>query len=368
MASCRFSGGMMIALAAALALPDPLMAQSIGIPLRDGSGQRATSRPVTAPATPQAAPPAARPRAAAPQRRSAPPRRVGGVRTPHQTDVSPFETVFVVGEKPITGYDLEQRARLIEFGAGRRVPNVEQQALKLLIEDELKLAEAKRQGIAIEPETKVKAFETVLKNNRMSEERFLGALKAAGVERRTFDRQMEADLMWGRTLRKRYGPRLNPSKDEVDAAMEARRGGGTGAKRYDVRQILVAVSPNAPEPQVKAAFEKAADAYRKATSCSQLDQIASGYSRGSGRVGLMTARQMPGPVAKIVTGLKVGEKAPRPMRSRQGYHVIMLCGIETGARQVNRQAVQARLRNQLIERFSESYLEEVRRVSFMEER
>lgn len=351
----------------AAAAPLEAAAQSIGIPLRDGAPARRAAEPTPPP--PAAARPAAAPRRTAP-RRAAP----RGCK-PFDVSRGQFETVYVVNETPITGFDLEQRGRLMQFAAGRCVDDNESRALEELIDDTLKLDEARRIGVALEPNVMGDAFQSVLASNRISEEQFLGEMKKAGVQRATFEGQLRADILWGRVLRERYGDRLQPTTEEIDTAFEnqeTRRAPGG----YDVRQLFVAIAQNIPtsDPRFAAAARRIEAGYAQTTSCSKLMELAPNFDRGpnafsrSGRVGVMTERQMPPPLREKILNMSAGQKA-RPIRSDIGLHMFMHCGRAEGAVQRrSREQIEARLRTDRLERFSESYLEELRRTAFLEAR
>ncbi|MEO1329034.1 MAG: peptidylprolyl isomerase [Pseudomonadota bacterium] len=344
-----------LALTVSLLSVGPAAAQSIGIPLRGETKPKAQPKPQ------QPAPRAASSRST----RKASPQSQRARSKPYETSLDPFDTVYVVGERAVTGYDIEQRARLIEFGAGRRVENVEEEAIKLLIEDELKIAEAKRRGVTLDETLRTEAFENVLRSNRLSEEAFVSRLKAAGVTRETFNRQLEAGILWGRVLRAEFGDRLEPSDDEISAAMERMEQTDT-AKRYEIGQLLAAVGPNAPRAQVVAAGNQAMKAYEAATSCDRLESVAKEFKLGGGK-GLLTAEQMPAPLRKEVLSMKVGERT-KPMRSRQGFNVFVLCGVRSGVNQASPERVKRSLQQDRIERFSETFLAEVRRETVVERR
>ncbi len=348
-----------LALAALIALPDLSTAQTIGIPLRG------EAKPEPAPQAARPAAAAPKPQAPKPQRAAPPPRRAAAIE-PLEIDVQPFQTLFVVGEAPITGFDVEQRARLIEFGAQRRVPDAEQRAVEELIDEELKLLAARREGVAIDDEILAEAFQRVLDNNRLSEEAFLKRLDQAGVERPAFERQLRADILWGRTLRKVFGERFEPTEGEISAMMETSQG-GSAKKFYDVRQFFVPVEASAPSADVRAAAEKAILGYKSATSCRALDALKQEHGEKSVLRNVVPIDAMPSAVRALVTGMKVGERA-EPKRSPAGFHMFMLCGVDERAQGIERNEAVERLRQQRIDRLSANLLEDTRRTTFIEQR
>lgn len=278
-----------------------------------------------------------------------------------------FAPVAKVNEDVITGYDVMQRAALLKFAGMRGVDDFERTALNQLVEDSLKLQEAERRGLTMSDADLDKAIEDVARNNRMSLDALMSQLKQAGVETATLRKQVRADVLWRQIVQSRYGERLQPTEGEVEAAMSDAVA-PSGPKLYDVKQLVLPLQPNAPLPTVKATFEKAIQVRAQLKSCEQLIQMAPKFSPISGNVGVIPAEQMPGPIREKVTKLSVNG-VTEPMRSRDGVHLIMLCGVQAGGgAKASRSQVFNRLIQEKGQRFSESFIAELRRDALIESR
>lgn len=275
-----------------------------------------------------------------------------------------FTTVVKVNDVIISGYDVDQRMRLVALGE----PNLDRRrlqgrALEALVADQLKLQEAERQGLTISDAQVDDAVRQVADRNRQSEAEVLQVMAQNGVSEDAFRSQIRAEIAWNELIRRRFGNRVAPTDEDVDAAIAAAPQGGS--VRYDVRQIVVPLAPDASNDLARRAFEEAARVRRELTTCERVRELAPRYARISGDVGRLTAEQMPPPVRQAVTPLEVGQ-ATAPMRSPDGVHVIMLCGKATAAAE-SRSQVYNRLLQENAERFSESYLEDLRRLAMIEQ-
>ena len=175
-----------------------------------------------------------------------------------------FATVLKVNDAIISGYDVDQRMRLIALER----PNIdkaelEARALEALVADQLKLQEAEKQGLTISDAQLNDAVRSVAERNQQSEETMLGAMAERGVSEETFRNQIRADLAWNELVRRRFGGRVAPTEEEIDAAIAGSP--QSGAVRYDVRQIVVPLRPNAAEDLVRRAFEEAVRVRRELT-------------------------------------------------------------------------------------------------------
>ena len=277
-----------------------------------------------------------------------------------------YAALVKVNDQVISGYDLQQRMRLLKLAApNASVEQLRGRALEELIADELKLQEAQRLGLDITEAQLNDAIQTVAERNQKSPDSFLEGLAGAGVERDAYERQLRADMAWNELLRKRFGRRVTPTEEEVDSAMTSAQS-NSGASRYDVRQIVVPLAPNAPQDRVRRAFEEAQRVRRELSDCEQIAEMAPRYSKLSGAVGKVTLNQMPPPVRQVVQPLKVGDRT-KPLRSKDGVHVIMLCGVES-ASAASRSQVYNRLLREKAGRFSDSYLEDLKRAAMIERR
>ncbi|MCI4666137.1 MAG: SurA N-terminal domain-containing protein [Neomegalonema sp.] len=264
--------------------------------------------------------------------------------------------VVSVNEDIITNVDVEQRAKLIMFASGGRAKTPEKLALRALIDDSLKLQEAKRLKVSIKPAMVDKAIATIAKRNRISADQLLGAMRKAGVDPDTFKFQIRAELAWNRIIRGRYGARLNPTEGEIEAAMGS---AVSGNDVYELKQIVIALEKGAPKDKVEKAAARAAKARKAMTSCDKVAELAPKYSKLSGNVGKVKLSRMPPPIRSQVTPLPVGGVTP-PIRSNNGLHLIIVCDIKRvgGA---NRKRVAAKLRQAKGVRIAKTYLQDLRR-------
>lgn len=277
---------------------------------------------------------------------------------------TPFAVAAKVDDDIITGYDVDQRARLIalETRAQDRA-QIMRRAREELIEETLKEKEARRRGVTIEADAVTAAVDQIARGNGTTSEAFLGRLEQAGVDASAFTRRVRASLAWNQMLRANHLRKIQPSDGEVAAEMEAAT--ATGPAVYDVRQIVVDLAPTAQGAPVRAALKRALDAREQIKTCADIARLAPKYSRISGSVGRITARQMPGPVRQAVLALQTGETT-KPLRSQNGWHVIMLCGVTQEGSKPNEDQIRSRLAAKKAENVSRSLVADLRRDALIE--
>jgi peptidyl-prolyl cis-trans isomerase SurA len=134
----------------------------------------------------------------------------------------------IVNDTVITTFDVEQRLRLMILSSGGRVtpqmlPRLQQQAVRDLVEEQLKLQEAKK----FELEAPDSAIEAELRDmaaqSGLSAEQLEHALKLDGVSISTLKTQIAAGIVWPELVRGRYGKRARVKDEEIDQTLERLR-------------------------------------------------------------------------------------------------------------------------------------------------
>lgn len=137
-----------------------------------------------------------------------------------------YAPVAVVNDQIITGYDVDQRTRILSAaGARGTADNLREQALKELINDTLRLAAARRAGIAITAADIDSGFEAISRNNGQDPERMRSYFLQQGVDRSALEKQISAEVAWQRVVQARYRTRVNVDESEIDEVLGDVSGG-----------------------------------------------------------------------------------------------------------------------------------------------
>lgn len=158
--------------------------------------------------------------------------------------------------------------------------------------------------------------------------------------------------------------------DVVIVGLRATREAGGGARTtYTLAQLVIGVAPNAPQAEADAALARATALRAELTSCADVEPRKAQYLPISGNLGNLTLASMPGPVREAVAGLEPGS-ITQPVRSNDGFHVIVVCDKETQGPSGDAQRARAedQLRAQRLERYARSLLRELKREAIIERR
>ena len=124
--------------------------------------------------------------------------------------------VAIVNEEVISHFDLHSRIRFVIFSSG--LPNnqssyerLKRQALTALINENLKLQEAKRRKITVSRQRIATAIESVEKRNNLPKGGLIRRFKQNKIDIFSYERQLEADLAWNKLYGVRHQNRTHRS-------------------------------------------------------------------------------------------------------------------------------------------------------------
>lgn len=286
-----------------------------------------------------------------------------------------FRPIAVVNDSAITGYDLAQRAQMmVALGFQAASPDaLRLAALDRLIEDRLKLQEAKRAGLVATQEQINEGIEELAKNANMSADAFRATMSAKGVTKQAIDDMVSADLVWRDLVRGRFGHRVEPGTAEIDAeiAVIGQQAGVT----FHLAEIGLPTNDAG-----RSEAETQALANRLVASLNQGGDFAKAvktYSRAptsarGGEIGWVPARQLPQAIANELATLQPGQ-VTRPLPVTGGLSILRLIDKRSDASAAMnaddpklRERVRRRLVNQQLVRLAEGLLQELRRDAQIE--
>ncbi len=288
-----------------------------------------------------------------------------------------FRPVAVVNDSAITGFDLLQRVQILT-ALGYPVASAEalkQEALNQLIDDQLKLQEARRYGVTATPEMIAQDIERLAKSRNMSADELVATLAQRGVSRQALEDMLAADLAWRQLVRKRFLGRIEPGDAEIDgeiALMQERAG-----VSYRLAEIGIPVAQDGSDREKVRA--KAERIYRDLAAGGDFEAAVKKYSRSpsaarGGEIGWVSNAQLPPEVADVLSELKPGQVAP-PIPVPGGFTIIKVldrralsnAGIDPSDPKL-REQVRRQLIARQTARLAEGLLQELRRDAVIETR
>ena len=278
-------------------------------------------------APPQVEAPAA---AAAPEQAAAP--------QPLQESVA-----AVINDEIVSSYDLMQRMRLLMATSGMQptqenLPQIEQEALRSLIDEHLQMQELRR----VEKQQKITIISTdkevdeqiadIAQSNKMSPDQLKQSLVQQGIGLDTWRAQLRADSSWQSWIQGRYGSRLRIGEDQIKAYQ--RRLAESAAKpQYQISEVFLDASRvGGMEVALNGAGQLIGQMQQGAPFAAVARQFSgSATAANGGDVGWVSQGEMPTEVDAALEQLRPGQLS-RPIQVKDGVYIIYLRDKRAGSK------------------------------------
>jgi len=240
----------------------------------------------------------------------------------------------IVNDEIISGYDLSQRISLTIVMSG--FPNTQETRNQLvkptltrLIDDRLKLQEAKKNNLTASDAEAAKALENFEKLNNIAPGELDRKLEALDVDVETLLEQIRVNLAWNKVIQRRVMPRITISDEEIQAVQEKLEA-NRGKNEYLLSEIYLPVETGANEKQVRAGVMNLVKQLRNGTpfarAAAQFSQGAT--ASGGGSIGWVLVDDVEPEITKILPSLRENEISD-PIRTTDGYFIVTIDKIRT---------------------------------------
>lgn len=214
-----------------------------------------------------------------------------------------FDPVVSVNDQVVTRYEVEQRVALLRVF--RTPGDLNALARQQLIEDRLKLAAARANGIEVTEQGILDGMSEFASRADLSREEFIAAIAGAGVAEESFRDFIIASLSWREVVRARFLNRVRVTDADVDKALGALNGGSA------VRVLLSEIILAAPPQQAAAAMELA-EQLSQITSVAEFSaeaaRVSAAQTRANGgRLEWLPITNLPAPLRPVILGLTPGQ-------------------------------------------------------------
>lgn len=282
----------------------------------------------------------------------------------------------VVGARAVTQSDIQNRVRLILASAS--LPNtpdvlarVRPQVINMLIEESIKVQEAKRQKITIEAKDIDEAIGKIAEQNKLSAVEFTGMLGTRGIPVRTLRDQIAAQIAWGRVVSRQLRAQAQISEKEIDVEL-ARLSALAGQTEYLLAEIVLYPDRAADAGNISALASRLVGELRAHPE--RFADVAKQFSRAAGAaqggmMGWATASQLSDELERAINGAKK-DTVLGPIKTPAGTHILLVrdTRTRTAATLPSRDEVANRLGLDRLDRLQRRYYQDLRSATFVEKR
>ena len=235
----------------------------------------------------------------------------------------------VVNDELITAYDLEARMKLIIVST--RLPNtfetrrrISGQVLRTLIDERLKMQEAKRRNISVSNREVLRAKANIEKQNQLPKNGLDQMLQQNRVPLEAMEEQLRSAIAWSKLLSSRLRPRITIGEEEIDETLD-RIKSRQGQIEYRLSEILLAVDGPEEENNVMRTANRFREQINNGASFSAIARQFSQSATAAvgGDLGWLHGSELTADIRNLLPELQRGFVS-KPIKTITGYRLVAL--------------------------------------------
>jgi peptidyl-prolyl cis-trans isomerase SurA len=275
------------------------------------------------------------------------------------------QIVVIVNGEPITALDVDQRSKLGQLSTHKLPPR--QEVLDELINEKLKLREAKKFGLDVSASEVDTAYASMAGRMRFTPDQLTQQLARSGVNVSTLKARIKADIAWSQIVRGRYQASLQIGEKDILSAMETKSDDSVGYD-YTMRPILFLVPAGSAETLIDGRKREAEALRGRFQGCEEGITFARALKDVAVREQVIrSSADIPAELRKVLEGIEVGRLTP-PEVTKFGIEMFAICAKKesTAENSPGKRQAKENLMAKRYEQRSKQYLQELRRGAMLE--
>ena len=274
--------------------------------------------------------------------------------------------VVMVNGEPITSLDIEQRTKLNFLTTRKQTPR--QEVIDELINEKVKIREAKRFGVDPTASDIDQAYSGMGQRMRLTPEQLTKSLESQGVRPETLKARLRADMVWGSLVRGRFKESLQVGeKDVAAAAQQSGEATQTEAFEYRLRPIVLIVPRGSAQGAIDLRRKEAESLRERVQTCEQANSYFKSMQNAAIRDSITkTSADIPGPLRELLNTTPIGHLTP-PEITKQGVEMVALCERKpTKVDTPKKREIREKMFAQKYDAKQKAYLNDIRKAAMIE--
>lgn len=223
--------------------------------------------------------------------------------------------------KKAFGASLQKQA--VDSARSEASPAVRKSAIEELIDEKLKLQEAKRQNVVIAEDEVTRIITGIMERNKLSEAEFA---KQLGGNLDPMKTRIRTTLSWNEVVRRRYGSQVAITTREVDKFVAANSAAAEDQVELQVQRIRIALPAKIDQNVMAKRMQDAETIRAKFKDCKSSGSIAAGVPGAKFEdLGKRRPSAIAEPTRSLLLTASDGEMLP-PSVGDVGIELWMVCG------------------------------------------
>ncbi len=263
--------------------------------------------------------------------------------------------------------NLQQQA--VESARQSVMPGLRKDALEELIDERLKLQEAKKLNVVASDEEIDKIMRSIAEKNKMNDAEFAAHMKKMGADVNVMRSRFKANMSWQEVIRRKFGHQVAITERDVDRFVEKSPSAAEEGVELQVQRITLPIPPKLEQKLLAQRLAEAEAISRKGGGCAAMSGHANAVAGALfENLGTRTPVTIAEPTRSLLLNAQDGEMLP-PTVAAGGVEIWAVCSRKTVAADTERrQNVQAELRQKEFEVLAKKHLKDLRQDAAIEYR
>lgn len=279
-----------------------------------------------------------------------------------QEEARALQTKYV---KQLQENMVEQLKREARAGA---VAGSRKKAEDELINEKLKLQEAKRLNAVAEDSEVDRVIGGIAERNKMTLDQFGQHMKGMGVDIKTMRNRFRAEISWREVIRRRFGHLVAITERDVDQLMATTPMAQDNVE-LQVQRITLPLPASVDQSVIAQRIAEADALHRQYSGCASMAGLAASLTGAKHEnLGTRKPSAIPEPTRSLLLNARDGDLLPASV-SGSGVELWALCGrkaLDGNADMSSRENAQAELRQKEFEVLAQKHLKDLRQDAAIE--
>ena len=276
------------------------------------------------------------------------------------------EQILAVFEQRKKQFAMDLQKQAFEGARSSVNPSARKAALEELIDEKLKMQEAKRVGALVPDDEIDKVVRGIAERNKMTEAQLAQQL-GGSLDPMKF--RVRSTLSWNEVIRRKFGQQISIGAKDVDKLVASAATGGEDQVELVVQRIVISMPAKLDQAGVAQRVSQAEAIRAKFTDCKSSGQIATGVAGAKfDELGKRKPSAFPEPTRTLLLNAKDGEMLP-PAVGENGIELFAVCGRDViKVEEQKRNQAEGELKQKEFELLGKRHLKDLRQDAAIEYR
>ena len=278
------------------------------------------------------------------------------------------EQIIAIFEERKKQFAVGLQKQAVDSARASVMPTLKKGALDELIDERLKIQEAKKLNVVASDEDVGKIVRSLAEKNKMTEAQFAQHLSGMGADIEGMRARFRAMLSWNDVIRRKFGHQIAITERDVDRIV-AQGPAGEDQSELQVQRLTLTIPEKINQKLVAQRMAEAETMRSKFTDCKAMSSLAGSVQNAKfDDLGSRKPSSLTEPTKSLLLSAKDGEMIP-PTVGTGGVELYAVCGRQLiKADESKRTAAQEELRQKEFELLAKRHLQNLRQDALIEYR